>query len=144
MKRRMNLAERAAATSAVIEHFRDKPFDWAAANCIRLAKAQAKAMGHRVPPVPVFHTALGAKKALAKKGARSVAELLDQHFKRLPAPAFMLVGDLCTLEGPDGLEAVCVADGMGNLFGWDPRREEGLSVIKFAEGGILASWALGR
>lgn len=143
----MNLAERAIRTEGVLARFRDKPFDWAGANCIRLARMQADAMGHAVPPVPVFRTALGAKKALAKKGAASVTELLDQFLPRLPAPAFMLVGDLCVLRGDPsagGLEAVCIADGQGNVFGWHDDKPDGLAAIKFAQADITASWALGR
>jgi hypothetical protein len=143
----MNLAERAQRTEQVLERFRDKPFSWQGANCIRLARAQAAAMGHSVPPVPVFRSALGAKKALAKQGAASVTELLDAHFERLPAPAFAWVGDICVLPAADehGLEAVCIADGRGNVFGWHQETNfEKLESILQAEAGIVTAWALGR
>lgn len=114
----MNLAERAKATEQVLKRF-DKPFSWSGANCIRLARTQAKALGHTVPPVPLFRSALGAKRALQERGFDSVTAMLDHYFARLPAPAFARVGDLITLpaEG-DELEAVCIADGTGNAFGW--------------------------
>lgn len=148
----MNLAERAFATERVLARFRDKPFDWAGANCIRLARAQGEALGHALPPVPLFRTALGARRALAKRGAAGVAELLDQYFVRLPAPAFALVGDLVTLPCADehggnerggALDAVCISDGRGNLFGW--HAETGfarLETIKQAEAHVLAAWRL--
>lgn len=138
----LSLAERASATERTLARYRDKPFSWRGANCIRLARAQAKEMGHAVPPVPVFRTALGAKRALAAKGAGSVTELLDKHFARHTAPAFALVGDLCVLSGEDGLEAVCIADGQGNLFGWHDAKPDGLSVIKFAQADIRTAWKL--
>lgn len=141
----MNLDERARATEAVLARFRDKPFDWAGANCIRLARAQAVALGHDVPPVPLFRSALGAKRALGKQGVKDVTALLDKWFIRLPAPAFMVVGDLCTLPAePDGegLDAVCISDGRGNLFGWHPDKPDGLAVIKQATAAIAASWRL--
>jgi hypothetical protein len=141
----MNLDERARRTQAVIDRYRDKPFDWAGANCIRLARAQAVALGHDVPPVPLFRSPLGAKKALGKQKAASVTELLDKWFVRLPGAAFMLVGDLCTLAGePDGegLDAVCISDGRGNLFGWHPDKPDGLAVIKQAMANVAMSWRL--
>ena len=143
----MKLDERAIRTEAVLARYRTKPFTWQGANCIRLARAQAAAMGHDVPPVPRFRSALGAQRALARRGAGNVTELLDQFLPRLPAPAFMLLGDLCVLRGdPDalGLEAVCVADGQGNLFGWHPDKPDGLAAIKWAQADITAAWGLGR
>ena len=143
----MNLAERAMRTEAVLDRYRDKPFDWAGANCIRLARAQATAMGHEVPPVPVFRSALGARRALAKQGVNSVTALLDKYLLRLPAPAMMLVGDICTLPAdPDGggLEAVGIADGQGSIFAWHPLKPDGLAVIKFAQADIGAAWGLAR
>lgn len=138
------LAARAAATQRVIDRYRDKPFSWNGANCIRLAAGQARAMGHKVPPVPLFRSALGAKKALVKAGAADITALLDQHFMRLPSPAFALVGDLVILPGePEtGFEAVCVADGQGNLFGWHDAAAGGLTVIKFAAADALGAWRL--
>lgn len=141
----MTLAERARKTEAVIGRYRDKPFDWADAHCILLAHEQAVGMGHKVPAVPSFHSLKGAKLALKKRGVSTVAGLLDKYFKRLPAPAFMLVGDLCTLPGDpddDGLECVCIADGQGNLFGWHASDPSKLSVIKFAMADVAAAWRL--
>lgn len=141
----MNLAQRAAATEAVLARFRDKPFDWAGANCIRLARAQAAAMGHSVPPVPLFRSALGARKALAKQGAGSVSALLDAHLPRLPAPAFARIGDL--VAGPaaeqHGLEAVGVVDGYGLVWGWHEANDFAeLSAIAFAESALTGAWRL--
>lgn len=143
----MNLSERAHRTEQVLDRYRNKPFTWAGANCIRLARAQAAAMGHDVPPVPVFRSAIGARRALARQGAASVTELLDKFLPRLPAPAFMLLGDICTLPAePDGggLEAVGITDGQGNIFAWHPLKPDGLAVIKFAQADIAAAWGLGR
>ena len=142
----MNLHQRACATEKVLEQFRNRPFSWSGAHCIRLARAQGAAMGHNLPPVPRIRSAIGARRALAARGADSVTGLLDQFFPRHPAPAFMLIGDLCVLAGAEehgGLEAVCIADGQGNLFGWhavtDFRR---LETIKFADSAIAAAWRL--
>ena len=140
------LAARAAATAKVLAKFRTRPFDWATANCWKLTAAQARAMGHRFPPVPRFRSALGAKRELLATGAATTAEFLDRHFPRLPSPAMALVGDLVLLpDGPDGqvlLGAVCIADGQGNLFGWHDADASGMAAIKFAMADAVGAWRL--
>lgn len=142
----MNLAERARRTEQVLERFRNKPFSWSGANCIRLARAQAAAMGHDVPPVPIFRSALGAQRALAKQGADSVTGLLDLYLPRRPAPAFALLGDLLVGPAADehGLEAVGIADGQGNVFGWtEATNFQRLESILQVHADITVAFALG-
>lgn len=141
----MNLAARAFATEGTLEKYRNKAFDWAGANCIRLARQQGHALGHELPPVPLFRTPLGAMKAIKKQGVDSVEGLLDKYFERLPSPAFVIVGDLVTLPGDEdhGLDAVCIADGRGNLFGWHADTNfEKLEVIKLAQADVKGAWRL--
>lgn len=140
---------RAAATESVVELLRDQPMSWEGANCIRLARAQAVAMGHDVPPVPRFKTRTGALRALKKQGANTMAELLDRFFERHDAPAFALVGDLVLLPGEDDegarddtLGAVCISDGRGNLFGWIHPDLSRMQVIKQATAHAVAAWRL--
>lgn len=136
---------RAAATERVIAAYRDEPFSWARANCIRLAHSLAVALGHEVPPVPRFATLAGAKRALAKQGVDSVSALLDLYFERWPSPAFARVGDLVSLPGgsDQGLDAVAVADGQGNVFCWhEATGYRRLEVIKFTAAHAKAAWRL--
>lgn len=142
-------ALRGLQTEAVIEALRDVPFNWDGASCIHLARAQAFALGHPVPRVPRFKSARGALRVLRRQGAGSVAELLDQWFERHPAPAFARIGDLVLLPGEnargerdDRLGAICIADGVGNLFGWHPGKPDGLAVIKWAQADAVAAWRL--
>jgi hypothetical protein len=141
----MNLAARAQATESVLVRFRDRPFDWAGANCIRLARAQAVALGHEVPPVPLFRSALGAKRALTKRGHESVSDMLDAYFPRRPGPAFARLGDL--VAGPadteHGLEAVGVADGQGNVWGWSEQNGHSCLVPMLSVNShLVAAWVL--
>lgn len=145
------LAERAVATARVVDRFRTRPFDWGSGrgggNCWKLTAAQARAMGQPFPPVPQFRSALGAKRALLADGFTSAAEFLDARFERLPAASFALVGDLVLLPGdPDGnsagLDAVCIADGQGNVFGWHGSSDGGLTAIKFAVSDAIGAWRL--
>ncbi|MBX7496756.1 hypothetical protein K3172_12895 [Qipengyuania sp. 6B39] len=144
----MTLAERAARTQTVIDRFRGKPFRWEGANCIRLARAQAVALGHDLPPVPQFRSALGAKKALDKRGFASVSAMLDHYFEQLPAPAFAIVGDLVSLPvDPEhagaGMDAIAIADGLGNLLCWHAATNfEKLEVVKFAMPDAVKAWRL--
>lgn len=141
----MTLAARQAATEKTLARFRDKPFSWAGANCIRLARWQAVNMGHKLPPVPRFRSALGAKRALAERGAESVTQLLDAHFLRLPGPAFAWLGDLLVLPGDSalGLEAVGIADGQGNVWAWSGAEDApGLTAILTVNSDAIAAWRL--
>lgn len=139
----MNIPARAKATQGVIDKHRDKAFDWAGANCIRLARAQGKALGHSLPPVPLFKTPTGALRALRKQDCASVTDLLDRYFVRLPAPSYAVVGDLVSLPAEGPLEAICIADGLGNLIGWHDSDLSRLSNIKFAAGDAQAAWRVG-
>lgn len=141
----MTLAERAAATDAVIRRFRNKPFDWRkAATCIHLARAQAVALGHRPPPVKRFRSALGARRVLQEMGHSSVIELLDAAFpgRRIP-PAAMLVGDIGAIAGEDGFDAVVIAAG-SKVLGWHGSDLSRLQVIEVSRGDIAAAWRLGE
>lgn len=141
----MKLDERQAATEKTLARFRDKPFNWAGANCIRLARWQAVNMGHKLPPVPQFRSALGAKRALAERGADSVSALLDQHFARLPGPAYAWLGDLITLPGDPalGLEAVGIADGQGNVWCWSEQNDaQSLTALLMVNSDAMAAWRL--
>lgn len=142
---RRNLPARAAATNATLLAFRELPFDWATgATCIHLAHAQASNMGHDLPPVPNFKTAIGALRQLRKQGVESLAELLDRHFERIPHSR-MLIGDLALLPHDpeeDVVEAIAIFDGLAKLIGWHGAQPERMANISRANGNIIAAWAL--
>lgn len=140
----MTLAERAQATEGVIARFRDKPFDWrTTGTCIHLFRAQAVAMGHKLPPVGRFRTPLGAKRALAARGHDSVTALIDAL---LPggriAPAAMIVGDVGVLPGEQGFDAVVICAG-AKVLGWHGADLSRLMPIEVCRGEFLAAWRLG-
>lgn len=145
MTRRLTVPERAARTERVLARYRRRAFSWQGASCIHLARAQAVAMGHRVPALGTIRSAVGARRALCDQGFDSVPALLDSLFPRI-APLAMLVGDICTLAGADdeesGFPAICIADGQHNLFGWAEADPSRLSVIKFALADIDGAWRL--
>ncbi len=105
------LHERAAATQAVVDRFRVRPFGWAnGGTCIHLARAQMRALGHRPPPIPRFRSAIGARRALLVAGHRDLAALFDSMLPQI-APAAMWVGDLALMRGDANFDAVVVSTG---------------------------------
>lgn len=139
----MNPHERAAATNAVLARFRDKPFAWeGAANCVHLARAQLAAFGHQVPPVPMFRTALGAKRALHKRGFANLRGLIGAYVPEIP-PATMWVGDIALIASEDEWGGLGIFDGYSKLIGWceeDPSGLRALTLNRSAR--ITASWRL--
>lgn len=136
----LDLAQRVAATDKVVTRFRRRPFDWSArATCIHLARAQARAMGHRPPAVPDFRSARGAVTALRATGHDTLEALLDSMFPRIP-PAAMLVGDLCIVPGEAGLDAIAISAG-GALMMYH-QDAEGLANVKEALPHVTAAWRL--
>lgn len=141
----MTLAIRQTATEKTLARFRAKPFSWAGANCVRLARTQAANMGHKLPPIPQFRSALGAKRALAARGADNVTGLLDLYFPRLPGAAFAWLGDLVALPGDPalGLDAIGIADGQGNVWCWTQQNgEREMAALLMVNADTLAAWRL--
>jgi hypothetical protein len=137
------LERRVAATQATEQRFRDRPFDWAkAATCIHLVRFHAAQLGHKLPIVPRFRSALGAKKALKATGYDSLPALLDAHFVRVPA-AYLRVGDVLAVEG-DGFEALVVKGGIDKFLGWH-EAEQGCTIIALSGDDIrqaVGAWQL--
>lgn len=94
------LLRREAATSATLERYKGKAFDWATGiTCVHLARCQMRKMGHTPPTLPRFRSLFAAKQALAERGWSNVTDMLDGVLgveARIP-PARMLLGDLAVL-----------------------------------------------
>lgn len=141
----MNLNKRAKALQKTLAKFQGRAFDWSTgATCIHLARTHLKNMGHKVPAVPRFTTATGAKKALTATGHDTLGSLLDAHLERI-APAMMLIGDIALLEEDDTGEvfagsAVISAGAGGKVFGWHPDAPAFANIEPLA---IKAAWRVG-
>lgn len=140
----MNLSERAKATGAVIERFREKPFAWnTSGNCVHLMRAQAAALGVSMPVVPRFRSPMGAQKALRKTGFKTLEEWMDGHFRRI-APARMIVGDIGMVPGEAPFNALVVAVGGSEVVGWHGADTSRLQNIALSKADFIAAWAIGR
>ena len=136
-----DLIRRKDATQKTFARFRGKVFDWSkAATCIHLFKTHAQNMGHKLPSVPRFRSAVGAKKALTEMGHESVMSLLDSMFPRI-APAEMHMGDVVLVEGDAGLDAIMVVAAPRKVFGW---REDfaGLVMLDIEMDELAGAWRL--
>lgn len=132
---------RVAATIATEKKFRDKPFDWTkSATCIHLARFHAAKMGHKLPVVPRFRSALGAKKALRDVGHKSLPDLLDKYFMQIP-PAFMRVGDLLANEGDEGWHSLAIKGDKTKFLGWH-ESEPGCTIMEVDITQAKGAWRL--
>ena len=135
------LERRRLATEKTMARFRNKEFDWRySRTCAHLALYQARAMKRRLPKVPQFRSALGAKKALTGLGYDSLIDLLDAHLERI-APAQMRLGDLCAVAGTEGLDAVFINVAPRKIAGWR-EDEPKLVVLAVSLDEIEAAWRL--
>jgi len=103
-----------------------------------LAATQLRNLGHRPPPIPQFRSPLGAKRALLKEGFGTITDLLDALLPPI-APASALVGDLATLEGDDGFDAIVVYAG-GKWLGWHPDDPSGVKPLTVLK--IKGAWRI--
>lgn len=113
------LEKRVAAAQATLNHFKGKPFKWGATDCATLAAHLLRQLGH-APPLRsfgVYQTALGAKRALKRKGFADMGEVLDGlGYARIP-PAAALPGDIIGLDGEGDL-ALTIFLGNGRVLGF--------------------------
>ena len=135
------LQQRAAAVAATQERFRERPFDWRkAATCIHLVRFHAAQLGHKLPVVPRFKSALGAKKALLTTGFQTLPALLDSKFDRIP-PAFMRVGDVLAMPGDEGFEGLLIKADRLKFLGWC-EGEIGCGFMEVDMNAAIGAWRL--
>lgn len=135
----MNLHDRAEATRKTLDRYRGKVFDWSkGVTCAHMARAHLRNMKHKAPAMPRVRSAFGAKKALQGLGHDSMVSLLDGLLPRI-APAQMLLGDLCAVEGEAGMDAVMVCAGHRRVFGW-VEGEETPVVVEPEWGKLIGCW----
>lgn len=142
LKRRKKLPEldrRREATQATLDKFKNQAFNWGEGrHCVRLAHYHLRQLGRKPPTLPRIRSALAAKKALTERGWESVSDMLDCILVRIP-PAMMLTGDIVTVPGEEGLDAIFICAGPRKFIGW---REdiEGCVILDVEMGQISAAW----
>lgn len=112
---------RAGVTEATRKKFAGRPFQYGSVDCIKMARFQARGLGHTLPMPPRYTTAVGAIRAIKKLGHDDIDAMLASFFPRI-APASARIGDLVTGEGEGGVDAVFINAGrklMGFHMGSD-------------------------
>lgn len=127
MAKKPDLVRREQALGKTLAKYRRKPFVWGETDCVLMLRSHLVAMGHRkVPKVPEYGTALGAKKALKAAGFESVEAMLDSLLPRI-APAMALPGDVLALQGEEGLDAIMISVGY-KAAGWH-ETTDGMAIV---------------
>ena len=117
-----DLIRRQRALEKTLAKYRGKARDWKAVDCVRMLRSHLIAMGHKkVPKLPNYNSAIGAKRALKDAGFGSIAEMLDSILPRI-APAMALPGDVLLVRGDEGFDAVTLSLGQ-KAFGWHEEAE---------------------
>lgn len=113
------LVRRAAAAQQTLDRFRGKPFALGTHDCARMALFHLRKLGLRIkgPPAGSYKSAAGARRELNALGFKSLGELLDGHFERIP-PAAAVVGDIIEMPGAEGLSGLAVALGNGRVVAY--------------------------
>jgi hypothetical protein len=113
------IERRVKATQATQARFEGRAFDWGKqATCLHMVRFHAAQMGHALPIVPRFRSALGAKRALKAEGCETLPELMDKHFVRIPA-AHMMTGDVAAFPGDgSGFDALMIYGQLRAVLGW--------------------------
>ena len=135
------LERRALAVKATQKRFEGRPFDWRrSATCIHLLRFHARQMGHNVPTVPRFRSALTARRVLNELGHPNLASLMDAHFERIP-PAFMRVGDVLALPGDEMFEALVIRASPTKYLGWH-QDAAGCTIMDVDISAAIGAWRI--
>lgn len=138
MQNGSSLIFRRDATSRTLSRFRGAEFDWSQMTCVHLAHAHLSEMGHVLPEIPAFDTAISARAALQNRGWTSVADMLDDFVERI-SPSRMIVGDLALIEGAGGLDAIFICAGPLKVFGWR-EDQRGLVLLDVSLDRLQGAW----
>jgi hypothetical protein len=97
-------------------------------------------MGHKLPVVPRFRSAFGARRALLETGYKTLPDLLDAHFGRI-GPAFMRLGDVMAFPGDAGFESLVVRASTNKWIGWH-EDADGCCILDADMDSAIGAWRL--
>lgn len=112
------LVVRVRAAQAVLDAYRDKPFEWGKFDCVRLAALDLKLLGYKagLARFGYYRSERSALKALRKQGFEDLTAAVDALGLPRIAPASALPGDLVGLPGPSGWIALAVVLSNGRML----------------------------
>lgn len=141
------MVRRVAAVEATRAKFAGRPFRWGSVDCVKVAMFHLRKMGQQhsfgVHKAGSYRTPLSAKRALARAGHDSVDAALRAAGIVEIAPAMALTGDLLTMPGTEGLDAVCILAGPDLMLGFhEEYMDGGLEMLRIHDWAPLTGWRL--
>jgi hypothetical protein len=129
-KKTPELIRRQRALAFVVGKYKGRACDFRTADCVRMARTLLVKMGHRkLPKLPRYSSLVGAKRALAQRGWKGTAEMLDAVLPgRRIAPSTMWPGDLAVVPDDQGLGAIWIRVDNGRMLGWHQDAEEAVII----------------
>lgn len=131
---------RMEGTKRTLDQWRGTVFDWTQpATCVHLAHSHLTGMGHELPDIPAFDSALTAAREMQARGWGSVADMLDEFLPRYDGAAHMRLGDVGVISGAGGLDAIFICAGPFKYFGWREDHPD-LVLLDITVGDLEAAW----
>lgn len=133
------MIRRVAAAQATLNEYKDRPFRLGVRDCVRMAAAHLRRLGHAVklPPEGSYRSRKAALRLLAERGYGSLAEALDGFgFDRI-APAAALAGDIVQLPAVDELGALAIALTNGRIIGY---HQDAAGAVVLQPVQMVAAW----
>ncbi|WP_311267445.1 DUF6950 family protein [Sphingobium sp. WCS2017Hpa-17] len=129
----IDLEARRVATEATLAKYRQRPLDFATADCARMVRYHLLQLGHKPPKMPSYRSATGARRAYVSVGGLAAA--FDAILPRIPH-ARMLLGDIAVLDGDGGMDAAVICVGH-KVFGWHEDSDVPVNLVPLQ---IKAAW----
>lgn len=128
------------AAQATLARFEGEPFAWGQFDCAKMLAFHLRQMNLSPATAKAgrYTSAIGARRALTRIGARSLADLLDRRFARI-APAAALIGDVVALPSTGRLDAIGIALGNGRLLSY---HEDAAGAVVVQPVEMLAAWRI--
>lgn len=126
-KKLPTLEKRRRVVEKTMKRFGGKEFKLGVNDCMKLMKFHATQMGHKLPSTGHYSNEKEAVRQLKKQGARTVEDVMDKFFERIP-PASMLLGDFAMPpsdpEAPaNKLGTIMIKVAPTKFLGWHPEVE---------------------
>jgi len=139
------LTIRAAAASAALSRFRDRPLEWGRVDCVRSLAFTLRKLKRPVSLAKAgsYYSATGALKALKRAGHDSLEAAIDAQGLVRISPAAARVADVLAVPGDGVLSALWIVLGNGKALGWHEDSEL-CSVIILQPGAAIAAWSTYR
>ena len=134
-----DLQRRAKATKATEDMYKGKPFTWGR-TCAHMLRFHARQMGHKMPTMPRFRSALTAKRALKDMGFDDLPAYLDSQFERIP-PAMMRMGDVVAMPGDNDWCGILIRGSVTKYLGFH-EDAQGCTVLEADIGQAIGAWRL--